>query len=158
GLLNDGWIVRTPMPVGNSDILLRGPGTNKLVRFRYSDVEGSPVNLVYTRNQNFEWLQDTSVIQGPWLYIHAERTLDAVGVDAVPDVRVHLDHGTGSYGSMTFADGHLYVLGSDGRLALVEASGKNMKVISTATIPMFVKTSGTSNPVIARGRLYIRDS
>jgi SAM-dependent methyltransferase len=59
---------------------------------------------------------------------------------------------------MIYADGHLYVLGSSGRVALIELSKKEMNLRSAFEIPMFVSSSGTSNPVIARGRLYIRDS
>ena len=59
---------------------------------------------------------------------------------------------------MTCADGRLYVLGTLGKVALVEPIRENMIVRSKFQIPMFIRSSGTTNPVVARGRLLVRDN
>ena len=106
------------MPVADSDVLIKGPDFERLTRIHFSPEAGDPVRKVYSRKQKFGWFHDSPLVVGPWLYSTADHTLEAVGVDAVPEVHVELKHGTGGYGSMVFADGRLYVLGSEGRLAL----------------------------------------
>jgi outer membrane protein assembly factor BamB len=156
--MGQGWLVRTPIPSGDSGLLVRGPDSDKVTRLQFPGEGGAPFRPVYTRKQRFGWLQDSSLVSGAWHYVLAGSKLEAVGVDARPEVRSELEHWTGSDASMILADGRLYVLGNLGSVALVEVSGKDMKVKSTFEIPMFVRSSGTSNPVIAQGRLYIRDS
>jgi outer membrane protein assembly factor BamB len=59
-------------------------------------------------------------------------------------------------GSVIFADGHLYAVGEDGVVGLVEATPEEYREKSRFTIakgsrPMW------SPPTIANGKLYIRD-
>lgn len=57
-------------------------------------------------------------------------------------------------GSLTIADGHLIVLGKHGKLALVEASSEGYR--EKASCQPF-KDKCWSVPVLANGRLYLRD-
>jgi outer membrane protein assembly factor BamB len=70
-------------------------------------------------------------------------------------------------GSLTSADGCLYVLTDDGEVGLVEASPKEFKELGSfklpekSTLPQTVPTSQSSgiwaHPVVANGRLFVRD-
>jgi len=59
--------------------------------------------------------------------------------------------------SVTYADGHLYFVWDNGVVALVEASPKEYREISTFSIP---KPQGPSwaHPVVIGGRLYLRQN
>jgi outer membrane protein assembly factor BamB len=58
--------------------------------------------------------------------------------------------------AVTYADGRLYFRYQDGLMALIEADPTECKVVSTFKIPLG-KTPSWSHPVIAGGRLYLRD-
>lgn len=59
-------------------------------------------------------------------------------------------------GSVTYADGHLYVYGERGGVALVEATPSGYKEKSRFSIPPGEFNTWTP-PVIANGRLYLRE-
>lgn len=58
--------------------------------------------------------------------------------------------------AVTYADGRLYFRYEDGVMALIETDPKECKVVSTFQIPQASKPSW-AHPVIAGGRLYLRD-
>jgi outer membrane protein assembly factor BamB len=58
--------------------------------------------------------------------------------------------------AVTYADGRLYFRYENGLMALIEADPKECKVVSTFMIPEG-KTPSWSHPVVAGGRLYLRD-
>jgi outer membrane protein assembly factor BamB len=58
-------------------------------------------------------------------------------------------------GSIIYADGMLYCLGENGKMALVEASPEEFKLVSTFDLPMREGPCWT-HPVIAGGKLYLR--
>ncbi len=66
-------------------------------------------------------------------------------------------HGAGSgSAAVIFADGKLYFRYQDGTIALIEANPEEYKLISTFKIPD-VKRPSWSHPVIAGGKLYLRE-
>ncbi|HEY7424123.1 MAG TPA: PQQ-binding-like beta-propeller repeat protein [Gemmataceae bacterium] len=60
-------------------------------------------------------------------------------------------------GSVTAADGRLYVRSEDGPIALVEATPNGYKEISRFEQPNRSKKKSWPHPVVAGGRLYLRD-
>jgi outer membrane protein assembly factor BamB len=69
------------------------------------------------------------------------------------------DRGVGA-GSVCYADGHLYVHGEKGDVALVEATGEAYKqkgMFTPPDQPERGKAQAWAYPVVANGRLYIRD-
>src|SRR5262249_55512836 len=63
--------------------------------------------------------------------------------------------GTGS-AAVAYADGHLYFRYQDGTMALIEATPKSYKLISTFKIDSH-NAESWPHPVIAGGKLYLRD-
>ncbi len=60
-------------------------------------------------------------------------------------------------GSLCFADGHLYVLSEDGVVGLVEASPAGYQEKSRFNLPDRTDSPSWTHPVVANGRLYLRD-
>jgi hypothetical protein len=72
-------------------------------------------------------------------------------------------------GSLTYADGNLYLLSDEGEVALARATptSKNLPLKGKFSLPALSKINETrptnagakvwTHPVIANGRLYIRD-
>jgi outer membrane protein assembly factor BamB len=58
--------------------------------------------------------------------------------------------------AVTYADGHLYFRYENGLMALIAADPQECKVVSTFEIPDGA-TPSWAHPVIAGGRLYLRD-
>lgn len=60
-------------------------------------------------------------------------------------------------GSVTFADGHLYVRGENGKMALVEANPAKYTEKGQFTQPDRSKQAAWPHPVVVGGKLYLRD-
>ena len=63
---------------------------------------------------------------------------------------------SGSAG-VAYADGHIYMHYDNGIMALIEASPKAFKLISSFALPDQSNKKGWAHPVIANGKLIIRD-
>ena len=59
-------------------------------------------------------------------------------------------------GSITYADGMLYMLGQDGEMGLVRPTESGSELVSLFTIPEGGEGKSWAHPVVAGGRLYIR--
>jgi outer membrane protein assembly factor BamB len=59
--------------------------------------------------------------------------------------------------AMATAEGNLYLLSQKGEAALIEASSKGYKLKGKFQLPEAVSKPGATTPVIAGGRLYLRD-
>ena len=59
--------------------------------------------------------------------------------------------------ALTFADGHLIARQSDGVVQLIEATAQGYTEEGEFTIPDHAPSIGSTSPVIADGRLYLRD-
>ncbi|MFG0291392.1 MAG: polyvinylalcohol dehydrogenase, partial [Rhodopirellula sp. JB044] len=60
-------------------------------------------------------------------------------------------------GSVTYADGHLYVRGERGDVALVEATPNEYREKGRFSQPDRSDKNAWAHPVISAGRLYLRD-
>jgi outer membrane protein assembly factor BamB len=60
-------------------------------------------------------------------------------------------------GSTIYADGHLYLRGEDGDVALIEADSSELKEKGRFKQPDRSKDKAWAHPVIANGKLYLRD-
>ena len=63
---------------------------------------------------------------------------------------------SGSAG-VAYADGHIYMHYDNGIMALIEADPKAFKLSSSFSLPDQSNKKGWAHPVIANGKLIIRD-
>jgi outer membrane protein assembly factor BamB len=81
---------------------------------------------------------------GPW-----------VCLDFRTGKRMYAERGIGT-GSLTYADGMLYVLNHKGTVALVPAIQRAFEIASQFNIPSGDRGPTWAHPVVCNGRLYIR--
>lgn len=118
---------------------------------RVADKTGKAAEVYF--NQDMKNHYSSSVLVGDHLYGFSSTVLTAMNMMTG---QVAWRDRTVGKGSVTFADGHLYVYGETGGVALVEATPAGYKEKSRFAItPGEFKT--WTPPVIANGRMYIRD-
>ena len=93
----------------------------------------------------------SSVLHDGHLYGFDDKTLTCL--DAKTGDRKWRKRGQG-HGSLTYADGRLYVLGDQGTLALVEATPEEYR--EHGSFEVFDSKTWTV-PTVAGGRLFVRD-
>jgi outer membrane protein assembly factor BamB len=104
-------------------------------------------------NRDMKNHYSTSVLVGNHLYGFSSAILTAMEFET--GKVAWRDRSTGK-GSVTYADGRLYVLGENGTVALVEASPAAYREISRFSIAKGEYPTWTP-PVVANKRLYLRD-
>jgi hypothetical protein len=70
----------------------------------------------------------------------------------------YVAEGIGRKGSLTCADGLLYVMDERGHVGLVKPTPTAHEIVSRFTIPRGGKELTWAHPVVCGGRLYIRHS
>jgi outer membrane protein assembly factor BamB len=95
----------------------------------------------------------SSVLVGKYLYGFSSQILTAM--DFLTGQVAWRDRSVGK-GSVTYADGHLYVYSEQGKVALVQATPEAYKQVSSFSIPPGEFNTWTP-PVIANGKLYLRE-
>ncbi|MCC6393718.1 MAG: PQQ-binding-like beta-propeller repeat protein [Bryobacterales bacterium] len=95
----------------------------------------------------------SSVLVGKHLYGFSSQILTAM--DFLTGQVAWRDRSVGK-GSVTYADGRLYVYSEQGKAALVEATPEAYKQVSSFSIPAGEFNTWTP-PVIANGKLYLRE-
>ncbi len=110
----------------------------------------------YSQRLDVSPFQDSAILLDGSLYIVGGNTRACVDL-ATGKIR-WTDRTTGrGFASMTYADGRFYVHHSEGALALAEATPERFTLNSLIKIAPWQAATGASNPVIAGGRLYIRN-
>jgi outer membrane protein assembly factor BamB len=95
----------------------------------------------------------TSVLVGDYLYGFSSSILTAMKFET--GEVAWRDRSVGK-GSLIYADRHLYALGEDGVVGLLDATSAGYHEISRFEIPKGGYPTW-SQPVIANGKLYLRD-
>jgi outer membrane protein assembly factor BamB len=146
----------TPIAAGDDIVATAGFGVGlALLRISASGA-GLQAQPQYTQRLDVSPFQDSAVLNGPYLYLVGGGTRSCVELSS--GKVLWKDHSTGKgLASMTYADGRLYVHHSEGALALAEATPEKLSVCSTVSIQPWQPTMGASNPVVAGGRLYVRN-
>ena len=104
-------------------------------------------------NQDMKNHHSSSVLAGETLYGFSSAILTAMRFS--DGLVVWKDRSVGK-GSLTYADGHLYCFSEKGVVGLVEANPSSYKEKGRFTIPQ-ESLPTWSHPVVAGGRLYLRD-
>ena len=116
------------------------------------DANSGKASEVYF-NQDMKNHYSSSVLVGKHLYGFSSQILTAM--DLMTGQVAWRDRSVGK-GSVTYADGNLYVYSEQGKVALVEATPEAYKEKSSFSIPPGSFNTWTP-PVIANGRMYLRE-
>lgn len=112
----------------------------------------------YHRALQFSPFQDSTVVVGNHVYAY-----QSVGQPICFDLMTG-DTAWGPIGvekdraALTYADGHIYARRASGRMVLYRASPDSYTEVSSFKIPEPQEASGATAPVVAGGRLYLRDN
>lgn len=127
----------------------------KLVR------EGDVITAVeqYRRKFNFSPFQDNTVLVDDHIYtIQGASQAVCMELKTGDLVWGPIGSNTQRRAAVIYADGHLFVRRSDGSVILVETTPKQYVEKASFRIPAPEEVSGVTSPVIAGGRLYLRDN
>ncbi len=102
-------------------------------------------------------LQDGSVLFGEHLYASGTGVNFCLEWTNGQRVWIERRSGRGS-AAVIYADQRLYVHQSDGRVTLADVSPAGFQERGHFTLPDYAPSIGVTSPVIAGGRLYLRDS
>ncbi len=144
--------VATPIVRGNFVFVSSDYGTGCALLEIEGGRAGMTVREVYF-NREMKNHHSSSVLVDGTLYGYSSRNLTAL--DFETGERLWRDRSVGK-GSLIYADGHLYVFGEKGVMGLVVATRKGYREKGRFDVPRSNRPSW-SHPVIANGKLYLRD-
>src|ERR1043166_9667848 len=146
----------TPIAAQDDVVVTAGYGVG-LALLRVSPCgDGAYVHPEYTQRLDVSPFQDSALLIKGHLYVVGGNARSCVEVATGKVLWADRTTGRG-LASMTSAEGRLYVHHSEGTLALAEATPEKLSVVSTIKISPWQQATGATNPVIAGGRLYIRN-
>jgi outer membrane protein assembly factor BamB len=141
--------VATPVVRGNRVFISSDYGTGAgMVEIK---ADGKASEVYFTKEMRNH--HSTSVLVGDFLYGFSSSLLTAMRFDT--GEVAWKDRSVGK-GSLVFADGHLYCLSENGVVGLVEATPTGYREKGRFRIPQESLPTWT-HPVVAGGRLYLRD-
>jgi outer membrane protein assembly factor BamB/precorrin-6B methylase 2 len=147
----------TPIVRGDHVLCTSGYGSPAALLNLVRDGQNVRVEEVWLKELKVETFQDSTLAVGDQIFVVGSGgILECVSwKSGLADWRERL----GSAGRLTFtyADGCLYVRGSEGKLFLVEATPAEMLLKGSFAIPDHQPSQGATSPVVAGGRLYLRD-
>lgn len=157
-----GAIAVIPTPIVKDDLVLAGAGYGKgCALLRQKPVgDGVKVEEVYGYKKGLANKHGGIVLMGDYLYGCAD---DKNTVWCAKLLTGEVEEGWKTRGSgggsvaISAADGHLYARFANGVLALVKASPGKYEEVSSFKIPHHEKRPSWSHPVIANGKLYLRE-
>ncbi len=156
--LNSAGVTYTPIVRGGSILVPDGKGGG-LARVRVErGEEGFHAAVVTHRPAMFEYLQDASAVVGDNVLV-----VERFGIACY-------DAGTGERrwtttnpvsrirSTVTWADGRLYHRDASGRMTLLKVLDDGVEEAGRFPIPEHETTEGVTAPVVAHGRLWLRDN
>ena len=144
--------VATPIVKGNKVFLSSDYGTGcALLEIKPEGTKLRAQEIYF--NQNMKNHHSSSVLIGDTLYGFSSAVLTAMRFDN--GEVIWKDRSVGK-GSLVFADGHLYCFSEKGVVGLVEATPNGYQEKGRFSIPQ-ESLPTWSHPVVAGGRLYLRD-
>lgn len=150
-----GYTVVVPPPVQKDDIVFVSSGHNVgSTAFRVSFAGGRfSVQELYAGKQ-LENYFGGMILRGDHLYGCGTNSLKCLDFRSGTVVWENRSVGRGM---IVFADGHLIVRGDSGPVALVEATPEGYREKGRFELASREREQGFSHPVLAGGRLYLRD-
>ncbi len=147
----------TPIVRGDAIVVYNGYSTGRALLKLAADGDGVKLQEQYFHAGFLDPFQDSTLWIGD--YVHTFRRGGILErYDARTGERTTLVKRIGrGISSMTYADGHLFLRDSSGVVQLIEATADDYVEKARFTIPDHEYAMGASNPVIAGGRLWLRD-
>ena len=147
----------TPIVIGDHVLCSNGYGTGIALLKLVADKDAVAAEEVYFRRQGLEIFTDPTIQIGGRAYTMQSGTvllrLDWKTGDIVWSDRIKV----GGRISPTFADGRLYLFSSDGTAVLIEDTADGPREQGRLRLPDYKPSIGATSPVVAGGRLYLRD-
>jgi outer membrane protein assembly factor BamB len=145
----NGGIVVSASGHGSSLAVLKLTGSGKKVDFEEQ----------YFKNLPFERFADSATLVNGYLYATVSDGQPACIELATGNLmwRARPSIGGGMM-AFVFADGRLYLRSSDGVMTLIDATPEEYTEKGHFRIPDHVDSSGATMPIVAAGRLYVRDN
>ncbi len=134
-----------------------GGGLN-LVRLEREGTGITPIQEYHRPNQ-FNPFQDSTALVGGRLHV-IEGVGRLVCLDPLTGATLHAGDSlpAARRAAITYADGHIYLRRSDGTASLIEDAPDGYVARGTFSIPNPEEVLGVTFPVVANGRLYLRDN
>jgi outer membrane protein assembly factor BamB len=146
----------TPLVRGDRVFCANGYGTGLALLKLTADKGEVRAEEVWFKKQALPPWHDGSIIVGDHAYVGTGK--DVLCAELATGQVVWQDRGAvGGAVGMATAEGNLYLLSQKGEAALVAASPKGYALKGKLQLPGAVTKSGATTPVIAGGRLYLRD-
>jgi outer membrane protein assembly factor BamB len=146
----------TPLVHGNQLFCASGYGAGIALLALTAEKDGVRAEEVYARKQALPPWHDSTVLVGKHVYAGTGPGLPCL--ELATGKVVWQERGeVGGQVSVTCADDHLYLRSQEGKVALVEATPKGYVLEGVMQVPGAVAKAGSTAPVVAGGRLYLRD-
>ncbi len=145
-------------PLVRGDLVFCATGYNKGMALLKLAAEKDAVRAeeVWYKQVALPPWHDGTILVGDHVYAGAGK--EVLCVELATGTVAWQDRGpVGGAVSMAAAEGNLYLLSQKGEVALVEATPKGCKVKGKFQLPGATAKPGATAPVIAGGRLYLRD-
>lgn len=145
--------INVAQPIVAGDNIFIGSGYNHGCALVHIDLATSPSAKQVYANKLMRAHFNTPVLVDGYVYGFDDSTLRCLKLDDGTSKWENKDFGKGS---LTVADGLAYILGEKGNVALAKLTPEKLEIISEAKDMMSKERCWTS-PVVANGRLYLRD-
>ncbi len=148
----------TPIPLGDLILSPNGYGGGLSLFKILSGEDGFSAKEVGFQSMYLDKFQDSTTAIDGRLYLIEQGA--PVCVDVLTGSRVWSDDSTKRVGrsALTWADGHLYIRNSRGTVTLEKVSPDGMTVAGQFQLPEHEQSVGVTSPVVANGRLWLRDN
>lgn len=147
----------TPIVSGDYVFCSSGYGKGIALLRLVGGEEGVQAQEVYYRRLSVDTFADPTIRVGDYVYSTRSGSvlycIDWKTGESVWSERT----GVRGRASMTYADGRLFMFHSNGTALLVEATPEGYEQRGSFVVPDFEEARGATNPVVAGGRLYLRD-
>jgi outer membrane protein assembly factor BamB len=145
----------TPIVHGDHVFCASGYGSG-IALFKVAGEQGTwRSEEVYSRRVPLPPWHETTVRLGE--HVYAGTTQGMTCLELLTGMTVWQERTAGGTVSVTCADDHLYLRNQQGQVTLVEATPAKYLLKGTLQIPEAVQKAGSSAPVVAGGRLFLRD-
>ncbi len=158
GNLSATAVIPTPIVRGDLVLFAAGYGRGGMLLRQIPEPNGDVrVEEIYSQNKELANKHGGIVLVGDYLYGDSEDRGTPFCVELMTGKQQWKQRaGSGSM-SVVAADGYLYLRFANGTMGLAKATPEEFKMISSFKIPHAGDRPGWAHPVIAGGKLYIRE-